>query len=63
MDPGTRVEVRTTFDRSWARGFEVMTACADGYTVRRVSDGNALPTTFPVEAVRRERRETNMWWV
>ena len=24
MEPGTRVEVRSRFDRSWARGFEVV---------------------------------------
>ena len=63
LDPGTKVEVRTAFDRSWARGFEVLSACDEGYTLRRLSDGNALPTTFPPDAVRRERRDANMWWV
>lgn len=63
LDPGTRVEVRTTFDRAWARGFEILTACAEGYTLRRMSDGNELPVTFRAEDVRRERRDANMWWV
>lgn len=63
LDPGTRVEVRSTFDRAWASGFEVLTACAQGYTLRRISDGNELPATFPADTVRRERRDTNMWLV
>lgn len=63
LDPGTRVEVRTTFDLSWARGFEVLTSCDEGYTLRRMSDGSPLPATFPPDSVRRERREANMWWV
>ena len=63
LDPGTKVEVRTAYDRSWARGFEVVDACAEGYRLRRLSDGSALPVTFPSTDVRRERRDANMWWV
>jgi hypothetical protein len=58
--PGTKVEVRTGFDRSWARGFEVLTAADGGYQLRRLSDGRVLPTTFEVADVRREQ---SMWWV
>lgn len=61
--PGTKVEVRTAFDRSWARGFEVVDATEHGYRLRRLSDGSELPATFPDDDVRRERRDANMWWV
>ena len=61
--PGTKVEVRTGFDRSWARGFEVLDASDDGYRVVRLSDGRELPRTFPIDDVRRERRDANMWWL
>jgi hypothetical protein len=67
LDAGTRVEVRTSFDRSWAKGFEVLaTEAEDGdtrYRLRRLSDGRELPVTFAVDDVRRERREANMWWI
>jgi hypothetical protein len=59
---GTKVEVRTTFDRSWARGFEILEATADGYRLRRLSDGAALPAVFPGEDIRRVKRDDNMWW-
>jgi hypothetical protein len=62
--PGSRVEVRTGFDRSWAKGFEVVAVLdGDRYQVRRLSDGMELPTPFPAEEVRRARRENEMWWV
>ena len=63
FSPGTKVEVRTTYDRTWARGFEVLDGCDEGYRVRRLSDGRELPATFPATEVRRERRDANMWWV
>lgn len=67
MDTGTRVEVRSRFDRAWARGFEVAETVAGanpGYLVRRRSDGSILPVVFSCEDVREERRRTNnMWWV
>ncbi len=55
IEPGVRVEVRTAFDRAWARGFEVGSVTADGYRLLRLSDGRELPATFPVADVRRER--------
>jgi hypothetical protein len=61
--PGTKVEVRTSYDRSWAQGFEVLDACEEGYRLRRLSDGRELPRTFPSVDIRRERRDANMWWV
>jgi hypothetical protein len=59
---GTKVEVRTTFDRSWARGFEILEATPEGYRLRRLSDGATLPAIFPGDDVRRARRDDNMWW-
>jgi hypothetical protein len=63
LEPGARVEVKTGYDRSWARGFEVLTATGSGYRLRRLSDGRELPRTFPADDVRRERRDANMWWI
>jgi hypothetical protein len=67
MQPGTRVEVRSRFDRSWSRGFEVEEQLGpetdSRYRVRRHSDGSVLPTEFDAEEVRTERRGRSMWWV
>jgi hypothetical protein len=62
LEPGTRVEVRTGFDRSWASGFEVHEATDAGYRVRRRSDQQVLPVTIPAGDVRKERKNS-MWWV
>lgn len=67
MEPGTRVEVRSRYEASWARGFEIAEVVeydgnAAGYRVRRRSDGSVLPTTFDDEDVREEKRKS-MWWV
>lgn len=60
---GTKVEVRTSFDRSWARGFEVVEALGEAaYLVRRLSDDVVLPVAVPAENVRRER-SSSYWWV
>jgi hypothetical protein len=67
VDPGTRVEVRSRFDRAWARGFEVaeQVRADEGwrYRVRRRSDGSVLPALFTGDEVREERRKNDMWWV
>ena len=63
LNPGAKVEVRTAFDRSWARGFEVEAVCDEGYRLRRLSDGSLLPVALPHDQVRRERSDANMWWV
>jgi hypothetical protein len=60
--PGDRVEVRSRFDRSWSRGFSVEHADADGYRLRRRSDGSILPAVFPAEDLRPERRRQGLWW-
>lgn len=61
LTPGTKVEVRTDFDRSWAGGFLVAEATDAGYRVRRRTDDHLLPVTIPDADVRKERRD-NMWW-
>jgi len=67
VDPGTRVEVRSRFDRAWARGFEVaeQVQADEGcrYRVRRRSDGAVLPVLFAGDELREERRKNDMWWV
>jgi len=63
LEPGTAIEVRNRFDRRWAKGFEVSASDAEGYRVRRLSDGQELPTVFSTEDVRRHRdRSRNTWW-
>ena len=63
LTPGTKVEVRTSFDRSWARGFEVVDSLDDaGYRVRRLSDDVVLPVVVRADDVRRER-SSSYWWV
>ena len=59
---GTRVDVRSRFVGAWSRGFEVEEAVAQGYRIRRVSDGAVLPDVFSDEEVRAERRKQSMWW-
>ncbi len=66
MEPGTRVEVRSRFDRRWSRGFEVTEVVDNGgnrrYRIRRHSDGSLLPVLFGPDELREERRNP-MWWV
>jgi hypothetical protein len=63
LEPGTKVEVRTAFDRSWARGFEVVESLdGTGYRVRRLSDDVVLPVVVQADDVRRERSRS-YWWV
>ena len=62
LEAGTRVEVRTGFDRSWVNGFRIESVDEGGYRVRRRSDGHVLPVPLPFDDVRRERKNT-MWWV
>jgi hypothetical protein len=63
LAPGTKVEVRTSFDRSWARGFEVVESLDDtAYRVRRLSDDVVLPVVVRADDVRRERSRS-YWWV
>ena len=62
LQPGTAVEVRNRFDGRWARGFEVITADALGYRVRRLSDGRELPSVFGLDDVRLRERKRGTWW-
>ena len=62
LEPGTRVEVRRRFDRSWARGFEVAEIVDGGFRIRRRSDGAVLPTDFSSDEVRAERKRQGLWW-
>jgi len=62
MEPGTRIDVRSRFDARWSHGFEVAEVCADGYRIRRLSDGTVLPTEFTANEVRPERRKRGTWW-
>ena len=55
MANGVDVEVRSSFDRSWVRGFqivEVLTQPIRGYRLRRRSDGFILPRLFAAQEVR-----------
>ncbi len=62
LSPGTRVEVRSSFDRRWSGGFEVVEASGDGYRLLRLSDHTQLPGTFKRDDIRRERRRSGHWW-
>lgn len=62
LRPGTRVEVRSSLDGRWSRGFEVLTIDDDTCTLRRLSDGSVLPAAFSLDTVRHERPKNNMWW-
>jgi hypothetical protein len=61
LEVGTRVEVRIRFDRSWARGFKVAEVVPGGYRLVRRSDDSVVPTVFPSDDVRPERRQ-GLWW-
>lgn len=67
VDQGTRVEVRTRFDRRWSTGFEVdaVLAADEGprYRIRRRSDDSVLPSDFGPDEVRSERKGRSMWWI
>jgi hypothetical protein len=53
LPPGTRVEVRTRYRRSWSNGFEVEQTTDEGYWLRRESDRYVLPRPFVANDVRR----------
>ncbi|MBM3675357.1 MAG: hypothetical protein FJW88_10500 [Actinobacteria bacterium] len=65
--PGTRVEVRSRFEGSWARGFEIVEVMEQNggaaFRVRRRSDGSVLPALFADGDVREERGKNDMWWI
>jgi hypothetical protein len=53
--PGATIEVRSRFDGSWCRGFQVAEVVATdtgvAFRVRRLSDGATLPALFPPDDV------------
>lgn len=52
--PGTAVEVRSTFNDSWVRGFRVAASLDEGYRLLRESDGSILPAVLAAGDVRPE---------
>jgi hypothetical protein len=62
VEPGARVEVRSRFDRAWARGFEIAEVTEHGYRLRRLSDGTVLPVEFDEDDIRHEKRRQGLWW-
>lgn len=62
FEPGTTVELRSSFDRHWTKGFEVIRLSSEGYRLRRLSDGEDLPGFFPPDDVRKERRKGTWWY-
>lgn len=60
LRPGTTVEVCSSFDRKWKRGFQVESVEGGGYRLRRLSDGSVLPTIFAFNVVR-EELSTDHW--
>ncbi len=62
LEPGTHVEVRSTLERRWSRGFEVVEATDDGYRVRRLSDMVDLPGAIAAADVRKEKRRGTWWY-
>lgn len=66
-----KVEVRSKFERSWARGFEIAEIVPEpddpafdgpAYRIRRRSDGQILPVLFSEDDLREERKARGMWW-
>ena len=62
LTPGTKVDVRNRYQGTWVRGFEVAEVTADGYRIRRLSDGSILGDLFSRDDVRRERKRQGFWW-
>ncbi|MCZ7528875.1 MAG: hypothetical protein M5U31_00140 [Acidimicrobiia bacterium] len=67
MDKGSRVEVRSTYDNRYSRGFDIVDIVDDGggaprYRIRRRSDGSVLPKLFEKSDLREDDRRNRMWW-
>ncbi|MFN8041366.1 MAG: hypothetical protein U0Q07_19270 [Acidimicrobiales bacterium] len=62
LEVGTHVEVRSTLDRRWSRGFEVREVAEGGYRVRRLSDMVDLPGVIAAADVRKEKRRGTWWY-
>ncbi len=57
---GAAVDVRCRFVGEWSEGFEVVERLEDGYRIRRMSDGSALPDLFGFNDVRAS--SALAWW-
>ncbi|MEZ5142299.1 MAG: hypothetical protein R2726_07230 [Acidimicrobiales bacterium] len=62
LEPGTKIEVRSTLERRWGRGFEVIEATDRGYRVRRLTDNAELPGEIAARDVRKERKRGTWWY-
>ena len=59
LPKGTPVQVRDRFQLDFRSGFEVSSANAAGYRLRRCSDGVELPVDFSASDVRPESATSN----
>jgi hypothetical protein len=60
---GDRVDVHTNFVDSWVPGFEIVELVAEGYHVRRESDGSLLPGyTSELDVRPSAGFEEGPWW-
>lgn len=57
MEIGQQVEVHTHYTGTWATGFEVADVVAEGYLVRRRSDGSLLPVVISEVDLRAATRD------
>jgi hypothetical protein len=57
VERDVRVEVRSRYDGSWCRGFEIAGVLDGGesYRVKRISDGVVLPVSIRADDVAEER--------
>ena len=62
IEPGTAVDVRNRFDRSWSSGFEVESEHDGRYRIRRLSDLSVVPGDFERDDIRRHRSRQGFWW-
>jgi hypothetical protein len=63
LSPGAEIEVRTHYQGSWARGFEVASVTGDRVGVRRRSDGSLLPVDVDRKEVRHPRSADDSPWM
>ncbi len=61
MQVGAPVEVGTTFTGSWSSGFEIAEVVAEGYRLRRLSDGAVLPEATPEADLRPATVHRSPW--
>ncbi|HVT75895.1 MAG TPA: hypothetical protein VHD87_02610 [Acidimicrobiales bacterium] len=52
LEPGTPVEVFSSFNKVWVGRFVVAAAAPGGYRLRRLSDQCVLPVIFGDDAIR-----------